>query len=113
MMYWNYHVFREDNGDYIVREVFYEADGRIVSCTENAVEPFGRSLEELTENIESFKQAVALPVLTLADVPCEPKPKYKSDKSNNISHEQLLAELGLHQAGSNSEIDLLLEGARS
>ena len=26
---WNYRVFLEDNGDYIIREVFYEADGAI------------------------------------------------------------------------------------
>jgi hypothetical protein len=40
-MTWNYRVFREPNGDYVIREVYYEADGSIVACTENAAEPFG------------------------------------------------------------------------
>lgn len=40
---WNYRVFLEDNGDYIIREVFYEAGGAIAGCTENAVEPWGKA----------------------------------------------------------------------
>jgi hypothetical protein len=69
---WNYRVFLEDNGDYIIREVFYEAGGVIAGCTENAVEPWGKSLEELAKNIEWFKEALTLPVLTLADIPEQP-----------------------------------------
>jgi hypothetical protein len=29
MMNWNYRVFKEPNGDYIIREVFYAEDGTI------------------------------------------------------------------------------------
>jgi hypothetical protein len=94
-MNWNYRVFREENGDYLIREVFYEEDGSILGCTENAVEPFGRSLEELTQNIEWFKEALKLPVLTLADIPCVMKKDDKRDRSKNISHKQLVAELDL------------------
>lgn len=94
-MKWNYRVFREENGEYIIREVFCEEDGSILGCTENAVEPFGGSLEELAQNIEWFKEALKLPVLTLADIPQMIKKNGKRDRSKNISHKQLVAELGL------------------
>ncbi len=96
MIAWNYRIFREANGDYIVREVFYAEDGSILGCTENAVEPWGRSLEELTRDLESFQEALTLPVLTLADIPdAEMKQERRQERSNNLSHEQLMAELGL------------------
>jgi hypothetical protein len=96
MITWNYRVFREDNGDYIIREVFYEDDGSIIGCTENAVEPWGKSLEELAKDIEFFKKALALPVLTLADIPAnQTQLDRKQKRSDNISHEQLMAQLGL------------------
>ncbi len=95
MMTWSYRVFREENGDYIIREVFYDENGSILGCTEDAVEAFGCSLEELARNIEWFKEALGLPVLTLADVPCLSKDEGEEDRSKNISHEQLVAELGL------------------
>ena len=98
MITWNYRVFREANGDYIIREVFYKEDGFIIGCTENPVEPWGQSLEELARDIASFKEALTLPVLTLADIPAnETKLERKRDRSNNISHDQLMAELGLNQ----------------
>lgn len=97
MTTWNYRVFREENGDYVIREVFYDEEGCIVGCTEDTVEPFGRSLEELARDIEWFKEALEMPALTLADVPCESRRMRKEEKSDNISHEQLLTELGLSQ----------------
>ena len=96
MIVWNYRIFREANGDYIIREVFYAEDGSILGCTENAVEPWGRSLEELTRDLESFQEALTLPVLTLADIPDgEMKQERRQERSSNISHEQLMAELRL------------------
>lgn len=60
------------------------------------MEPWGKSLEELAKNIEWFKEALTLPVLTLADIP-EPlrKSESKQERSGNVSHEALMAELGL------------------
>ena len=58
MMTWNYRVFREEDGDYVIREVFYAEDGAIVGCTADAVEPFGSTLEELAQSIEDFKAAL-------------------------------------------------------
>ncbi|MCI0388727.1 MAG: hypothetical protein MOB07_08170 [Acidobacteria bacterium] len=97
MTTWNYRVFHEENGDYVIREVFYDEEGCIFGCTEDTVEPFGRSLEELARDIEWFKEALEMPVLTLADVPCELKKRRKEERGANISHEQLLTELGLNQ----------------
>lgn len=94
-MNWNYRIFREETGDFIIREVFYDAEGTIIGCTENAVEPFGMSLEELARDIEWFKEALALPVLTLADIPCKPRKGRRHGRSRNISRTQLMAELGL------------------
>lgn len=96
MLTWNYRVFREANGDYIIREVFYSQDGSIVGCTDNAVEPKGSSLEELARDMDWFKEALTLPVLTLADLPAEPiKKDRKLVQRDRVSHEQLMAELGL------------------
>ena len=93
---WNYRVFREENGDYIIREVFYGEDDSLLACTKNAVEPWGKSLEELAQNIEWFKEALALPVLTIGDIPVQSmKSDIHREESGNISHEQLMVELGL------------------
>ena len=95
MITWDYRIFKEDNGDYIIREVFYDEEGCIIGCTEDGVEPFGQSLEDLAEQIEAFKQALTLPVLTLADIPLKQEAKKRQNNGQNISHEQLMVELGL------------------
>ena len=94
-MTWNYRVFLEANGDHIIREVFYDEDGSIIGCTENAVEPSGQSLDELTQDIEWFRQALDLPILTLADIPLDQDLERRQGNGQFVSHEQLLAELGL------------------
>lgn len=97
-MTWNYRVFREEDGGYVIREVFYDDDdSSIEACTEKAVEPFGESLEELAQDIEWFKEALTMPVLTQADVPCAStkKPKHVDDRDGNITREQLMVELDL------------------
>jgi hypothetical protein len=52
MMTWNYRVFRENENDYVIREVFYGEDGTILGCTADAVEPFGQSLDELARELD-------------------------------------------------------------
>jgi len=49
MITWNYRVFLEDNGDFVIREVFYNEEGAILGCTEQAVESFGTSPAELMQ----------------------------------------------------------------
>ncbi len=95
MIVWDYRVFKEDNGDYIIREVFYDGKGCIVGCTKDAVEPFGTSLQNLAEQIEAFKKALTLPVLTLEDVPIRQKEKKRQPNGRTVLHKQVMAELGI------------------
>lgn len=37
MITWEYRVFREDDGDYIIREVFYDEQRQIFGCTIDAI----------------------------------------------------------------------------
>ncbi|NET57640.1 MAG: hypothetical protein F6K47_16210 [Symploca sp. SIO2E6] len=93
---WNYRVFQEADGDYIIREVFYSEDGSVTACSAKAVEPSGRTFQELAEELKSFQEALKLPVLTLKDIPTgNLKQSLKSRSSQNISHQQLMMELGL------------------
>lgn len=98
MITWNYRVFREDDGDYIIREVFYDDQGAILGCTAEAVEPIGHSLTELAEDMNAFQAALNLPILTLADMPPEPKERAPRDRSQNRSLESVLQELQQNSA---------------
>jgi hypothetical protein len=95
MMTWNYRVFKEKSGEYIIREVYYDADGSIIACTQDAVEPLGESLKELAKDIEYFKEALTLPILTPSDIPQPKEYKRKRDHRKNMSREQLEEELGI------------------
>lgn len=93
---WNYRVFKETNGDFIIREVFYDQNGSILGCTENSVEPFGHSLEELSQDIQFWQAALSLPILTLDDIPIKKyEEQHQVEKTDNISQDQLMAELGM------------------
>src|SRR5262249_46327096 len=95
MMTWNYRVFREEDGDYIIREVFYDENGAILGCTADAVEPVGRTLEELAEDIASFQAALNLPVLSLADIPAQSKEAARRERGNNRSIEEVIKAFAL------------------
>lgn len=95
-MDWNYRVFQETNGDYVIREVFYGENGLILGCTAEAVEPSGRSLTELARDLESFMDALTLPTLTLEDIPTYRQPvDCQPARRMAVPQEQLLAELSL------------------
>lgn len=101
MKTWNYRVFRETNGDCIIREVFYAKDGSIVGCTENAVAPSGESLEELAADIESFKDALKFPVLTIADLSVgDINEEWQQEESSNICVPEITAELGMRESSA-------------
>lgn len=103
MISWNYRVFREADGAYIIREVFYAEDGAIVGCTANAVEPFGETLDELRTSITEFQAALTLPVLTLADIPQPTATRTKTKRSPALSSADVRARLGLHTASPVNE----------
>ena len=69
MITWNYRVFRETNGDYAIREVFYDEAGSILGCTAQPVEPFAASLDALATTLQDFQTALELPILTVAEMP--------------------------------------------
>ena len=98
-MNWDYRVFHEDNGDYTIREVFYEEDGSILGCTENEVSPLGRSIAELTDDLQVFTTALTKPVLRLSDLPKNiVRREDRKTRSKTISHEDVLVELGLSES---------------
>lgn len=95
MITWNYRVFQEDDGDFVIREVFYEEDGSIIGCTANPVEPFGRTIEELAASLADFQAALALPVLTLNDMPQPAMVRPKLRRGRTLSSADVRAKLGL------------------
>ena len=95
-MNWNYRIFRENDGGLAVREVFYGRDGKIIACSDIPVELSGESIEDLNLELEWFKEAMSLPVLTLADVPQQSAKKRRGkDRKRNVRHEALLERLGI------------------
>ena len=103
MITWEYRVFREDDGAYVIREVFYDDGGSVVGCTESAVEPMGESLKELAKDIDFFKGALKLPILTVADIPSRPRKTHNRDRSKNLTSEQVRAVLGLDKRSTNHQ----------
>jgi len=91
-----YRVFQEENGQYTIREVFHEHDGKIITYGRSPVMPKGGSVADLAQEIEALKEALALPVLTVAEVETEiamqqavPKKERKT-----VSHAELMKKLG-------------------
>jgi hypothetical protein len=96
MMIWGYRVFRDTQGRYSIREVFYERDGRIINYGQTPVTVVGASLEEVMQLVISFKEAFDLPVLSIEDVNAQiaSQPvKTKSESNSRISLKQLIADL--------------------
>jgi hypothetical protein len=91
-----YRVFQEENGQYIIREVFCERDGRIITYGRTPVTPKGGSLTDLAQEIEGLKAALALPVLTLVEVEAEiaAQPLIPKGERKIISHTELMKKLG-------------------
>jgi len=100
MITWNYRVFREDSGDFVIREVFYTEDGSILGCTANAVEPFGHTLEELATSIADFQAALTLPVLNLTDMPQTAIPSKRNSSGQTLSSAEMRTRLGLSSSSS-------------
>jgi hypothetical protein len=66
-MTWNHRVVKKTHTtgeiSYGVHEVYYNDEGKPISCTQDAVEPYGETLEELKREIERFSKATELPIL--------------------------------------------------
>jgi hypothetical protein len=93
-MIWMYRVFHDGDG-YCVRVVLYERDGALSGYQKEPAVPTGRTAEELAQDIEWFKQAFELPILTMAELDAElaarpPQARHKRGKNKTI--EELIAE---------------------
>ncbi len=95
-MIWNYRVFREADGGLSIREVFYEQDGAILACGEPA-QMEADSINELAELLDDLRAALALPLLTLNDVPASAEKPGARPEGQRLSHQAALAELGLER----------------
>lgn len=90
MITWNYRVFREADGDHVIREVFYDEQDLIIACTAEAVEPMGHTLTELADDLRAFQAALELPVLTLDNVPTNATVSRQRDRHQNQRLDDLL-----------------------
>ena len=95
-MIWTYRVFRDGEGRYSVREVFYEQDGKIITYGKTPVALVGASLAEIMQLVGWFKDAFDLPVLSMEEVDSEiatQSVKVESTHSRGIPLKEVLAEL--------------------
>lgn len=97
-MTWNYRVVRDEIGRYSIRELFHERDGTLITYSKTPVAPVGSSVEDLLQQMQSFRDAFELPILSVAELAAAlPKQDKRAKKKTgeNISLQQLKAELGL------------------
>lgn len=95
-MIWTYRVFRDSQGRYSIREVFYNRDSTIFNYGKAPVAIVGSSLEELMQLVQWFKEAFDLPVLSLEEVESQIAMQGASEpvtNSKNLSLKQVIAEL--------------------
>lgn len=97
-MTWTYRICRDTKGRYSVRELFHERDGTLITYSKEPVAPIGSSPEDLLKQMQWFREAFDLSILStedldreLAQQPARPKPQ----TGKNISLKQLKAELAL------------------
>jgi hypothetical protein len=95
-MNWTYRVVRDNQGRYSIREVFYNRHNKIINYSKVPVAVAGASVQELMQQVQWFREAFDLPVLSLEEIDNEistqPESK-KADRSKNISLQQVIAEL--------------------
>ncbi|MFN8494756.1 MAG: hypothetical protein U0350_44550 [Caldilineaceae bacterium] len=90
-----------------MRVVHYERDGTLIGYHKEPAVPTGRTAEELAQDIEWFKQAFELPILTLEELDAElaaRPPKQKQPRRKNKTLEQLMAELEQDAASNLAEV---------
>ena len=67
-MLWTYRVFRDNQGRYSIREVFYNRDRTIINYGKEPATANDVSLEDLQQLVRWFQEAFELPVLELEEV---------------------------------------------
>lgn len=95
-MIWTYRVFRDRQGRYSIREVFYERDNTIIAYGKAPVVVVGASLEELMQLVKWFRAAFDLPVLSVEEVDAqiaEQPESLKPDRKGNIPLSDVITQL--------------------
>ncbi len=95
-MIWTYRVFRDHEGRYSIREVFYERDSTIIDYSKTPVALVGASMEELIQMAQWFREAFDLPVLSLEEIDAQlakSHAKEPLEHNRRITLEQVIAEL--------------------
>ena len=95
-MMWTYRVFRDRQGRYSLREVFYDRDKIILDYGKSPVAVVGTSLEETMQLVAWFKEAFDLPVLSVEEVDAKIAARSetkKSDRPQRISLKDAIAQL--------------------
>ncbi|HIK29930.1 MAG TPA: hypothetical protein IGS17_04495 [Oscillatoriales cyanobacterium M59_W2019_021] len=99
-MLWTDRIFHDREG-YCVRFVYYERDGKLIGYQKSPAIPI--STQELLEDIEGFKQAFELPILTMEELDREIAsfpPKPKPDRGQNQTLDRVMTELDLENTTS-------------
>ena len=94
-MLWTYRVFHDPDG-YCIRIVYYERDKTLIGYQKEPAMPTGATAEDLFQEIEAFKQAFELPILTMEELDAEVAtrpPQPKKDRSQNKTLDRVIAEL--------------------
>lgn len=112
-MNWTYRVFHDKEG-YCVRVVYYEQDGTLLSYQEAPAVPTGETPAELAQDIQWFKEAFELPILTKEELDAElaeqpPKPKKEKGKRKTLA--QVMADLEVEPTHDTPTDTPVLEGA--
>ncbi|MBU6352012.1 MAG: hypothetical protein NTV69_00575 [Caldilinea sp.] len=97
-MIWTYRVVRDEIGRYSVREVYQERDGTLITYSKTPAAPIGSSAEDLLHQMQSFRDAFELPILSIAELEAvlsKQENKRTEKPGASISLQELKAELGL------------------
>lgn len=66
MSHWSYRVLKRDHhgeAEYVIVEAYYDDQGNLDGRTEDAVEPYGETIEELRQTLQSMLLALDKEVL--------------------------------------------------
>jgi hypothetical protein len=67
--YWNYRLMLAENGEWHLREVYYDADDNVVGWTANPAAPWGETADEIASVMRLMLEAFDRPPLTESELP--------------------------------------------
>ncbi|HYT44747.1 MAG TPA: hypothetical protein VEP90_20635 [Methylomirabilota bacterium] len=88
MSYWDHRVLRKNTGDpnepeaYQIHEVYYNDNGEVRGWTEDPVQPYGETFEELRSECEMFLSATLKSVLDLKELVEESESRQRKEEAD-------------------------------